>query len=260
MAEVLIVLGIVGLIAALTLPLIIARIEDKTLETQSQKAQSVLANGFKLMMAAENVNEFGYTEIMACATKECIAEKIHKVFKVIAEVSEDSQIVPAIYKFSNNEERQVWQNNEDILYSFITMDGMIFGVRSFIEGEKSLTLVADINGNRNPNKGGKDLCQYTMSNSGVIISQCGAMGNYAPSAGEDVTEPGGDDDAPVIEDDETCRKPPSGWDNCHPLGMFSIFGTGRLTCGLCKKGYKLVSEGKDWAGNKYGYCVPQGCK
>lgn len=87
------------------------------------------------------------------------------------------------------------------------------------------------------------------------------MGNYTPpSKSEDDPIPGGDDKEPDIEDDDSCRKPPNGWDNCHPLGMLSIFGTGKMTCGLCKRGHKLVQEGKDWAGNNYGYCVPAGCK
>lgn len=263
MAEVLITIGVIGVVVALTLPSIIARIEDKVLESQSKKAQSVLANGFKLMMALEDVNEFGYTQIMACKNeKECVEKKIRRVFQIIADVKEDSKIVPETYKFTNGVERQVWLDNEDLIFSFITMDGMIFGIRSYIDDEKSLSIIADINGNKNPNRGGKDLCQYTMSNSGVIIAQCGIMGNYAPTTGEDSSDTGNnnDDDVPVIEDNELCSRPPSAWDNCHPLGFLSIFGTGRMTCGLCKKDYKLVVEGHDWAGNDYGYCVPKGCK
>lgn len=258
MAEVLITLGIIGIIAAITIPMIIAKYQDKVLESQNKKAQSILANGFKLMMAHEEVTEFGYTEIMGCTSKECVQEKIRKVFAVLAEIKDDSQFVPAMYKFSNGNEQQVWQNNEELFYSFITVDGMFFGIKTFIEGERSLTIIADINGSKNPNRGGKDLCQFTMSDSGVIISQCSAMSNYAPVSGDEDTEAGDDVEVPP-EDNEACRKPPSGWDNCHPLGMLSIFGTGKRTCGLCKRGFKLVNEGRDWAGNNYGYCVPNGC-
>lgn len=57
MAEVLITLGIIGVVAALTMPVILSKVEDKVLESQSLKTQNILANGMRLLMAKETVNE-----------------------------------------------------------------------------------------------------------------------------------------------------------------------------------------------------------
>ena len=51
MAEVLITLGIIGVVAALTMPVILSKVEDKVLESQSLKTQNILANGMRLLMA-----------------------------------------------------------------------------------------------------------------------------------------------------------------------------------------------------------------
>ena len=53
MAEVLITLGIIGVVAALTMPVILSKVEDKVLESQSLKTQNILANGMRLLMAKE---------------------------------------------------------------------------------------------------------------------------------------------------------------------------------------------------------------
>ena len=168
MAEVLITLGILGVVAALTLPTVIAKVEDKVLETQSKKTQNILANGMRLLMAKEEVNELEYTSLSACENKECVKDIMHKTFSIIAEVAEDSKIVPQIYKFDDGEEKSVWLDNEDIIYSFVTNDGAIYGVKAFDKGTSSLNIIADINGAKNPNRGAKDLCLYYVSNGSTI--------------------------------------------------------------------------------------------
>ena len=48
LAEVLIILGIIGVVAALTLPSIVAHYKEKVLVTQVQKAYSEMQNALKL--------------------------------------------------------------------------------------------------------------------------------------------------------------------------------------------------------------------
>ena len=51
LAEVLITLGIIGVVAALTLPTLIKKYEAKALETQFEKAYSVLSQSNRMMLA-----------------------------------------------------------------------------------------------------------------------------------------------------------------------------------------------------------------
>lgn len=51
LAEVLITLGIIGIVAAMTMPVINAKTQDLVLDSQYKKSQNILSNGYKLMMA-----------------------------------------------------------------------------------------------------------------------------------------------------------------------------------------------------------------
>ena len=64
LAEVLITLGIIGVVAALTLPTLIKKYEAKALETQFEKAYSVLSQSNRMMLAQ---GTFPYEEFVLCA-------------------------------------------------------------------------------------------------------------------------------------------------------------------------------------------------
>lgn len=72
MAEVLITLGIIGVVAALTLPTLMNNVQDKVLESQRQKAASVLASGYKKMLADNAV--FSISDTPLASVTYAIAE------------------------------------------------------------------------------------------------------------------------------------------------------------------------------------------
>lgn len=56
LAEVLITLGIIGVVAAMTIPTLIANYQKKVLTTQLQRTYALLANASKMLMAQEQVD------------------------------------------------------------------------------------------------------------------------------------------------------------------------------------------------------------
>jgi prepilin-type N-terminal cleavage/methylation domain-containing protein len=62
LAEVLITLGIIGVVAALTMPSLIANYQKKVYVAQLQKAVNVWNNGMKLMLASDGVDNLADTE------------------------------------------------------------------------------------------------------------------------------------------------------------------------------------------------------
>jgi prepilin-type N-terminal cleavage/methylation domain-containing protein len=62
LAEVLITLGIIGVVAALTIPALIASYQKKMFVTQLQKSYNVMSNGMKLMMANDGASTIHETE------------------------------------------------------------------------------------------------------------------------------------------------------------------------------------------------------
>lgn len=63
LAEVLITLGIIGVVAAMTLPTLIANYQKQVYVNQLKRTVSVLDNGFKLIPSIEGVGEFKDTQL-----------------------------------------------------------------------------------------------------------------------------------------------------------------------------------------------------
>ncbi|MBQ8168103.1 type II secretion system protein [bacterium] len=61
LAEVLITLAIIGVVAAMTIPTLIANYQKKTYVTQLQKTYSMIANAAKMLMADEMVENLNHT-------------------------------------------------------------------------------------------------------------------------------------------------------------------------------------------------------
>ena len=74
LSETLITLAIIGVVAALTLPTMIANHRKKVYVVQLQKAVSTLEQGFKMMMADDAVDKFCYTTMGSlCTDNDCYA-------------------------------------------------------------------------------------------------------------------------------------------------------------------------------------------
>ena len=71
LAEVLITLAIIGVVAALTLPTMIANHQKKVYVVQLQKAISTLEQGFKMMMADDAVDNLEYTSVFQLVGNPC---------------------------------------------------------------------------------------------------------------------------------------------------------------------------------------------
>ena len=55
LAEVLLTLGIIGVVSSMTIPALVSNYQNKVLETQTKKSTSVLSNGYKMALAKEEV-------------------------------------------------------------------------------------------------------------------------------------------------------------------------------------------------------------
>ena len=181
LAEVLITLGIIGIVAALTMPALMVNIKSKVLDTQNKKARNTLTNGIKMLMASDNAaHNLEETSLMDCnGNKTCIANQIKRTFKVYQDNTGSNAIFNQTYKIGNNE-YAVWTDNS-IKYAFVTPDGIMFGITP--DGDtNSVIIIVDVNGKKSPNEGGKDLCKYTVTNNGTVIENCSAMETWAPQS------------------------------------------------------------------------------
>ena len=176
MAEVLITLGIVGIVASMTMPSIIAKIKDKVFDEQYKKVMTIIANGYKLMMARTSSDYVESLPILTSCSKfenkECMSKEHKKVFSVIADIS-GSQLntsnlkLPSEYVIIGNTEKSEF-NWEEIPYIFVTTDGFTYGVETG-EESTSFDIYADINGEQNPNIVKKDLYKFRFTGEGFLF-------------------------------------------------------------------------------------------
>lgn len=170
LAEVLITLGVIGVVASLTLPLVINNTQDKVLETEYAKSKSILANGYKKMMADSQVYEVKDLPMFnSCKDEACITNEHKKAFNINVDTTLGlkPETMPEDYIIQGKEDKSQFKW-EDVPYMFSTPDGMTYGLLPDDTTMASFAIVADVNGGKNPNTVRKDLYKFRFSGSGVL--------------------------------------------------------------------------------------------
>ena len=172
LAEVLITLGIIGIVAALIMPTLTAKIEDKVLENQVKKAKASILNGYKLMMAQEgifNVSNLAFmNKCNGVSNITCVSNEHKKIFKIIKDSPDlKAESMPEKYSITGNEKPSPFDWST-VNYMYSTPDGMIFGVVPD-ESLSSFDVYVDVNGMKKPNVAVKDLRKYRFAGTGGNI-------------------------------------------------------------------------------------------
>ena len=168
LAEVLITLGIIGVVAAMTLPTVLSNVQDKVLESEAKKAANIVANGYKLMMARDEIFNIKDMPMWQCGDSECDS-KVHREVFNIANDSESVLENLKNIKYYNSKNQEVpfsWER--DPYYAFITTDGFAYGVLEPEDWDEvnSFDIIADVNAKNNPNLVAKDLYKFRFSGEG----------------------------------------------------------------------------------------------
>ena len=168
LAEVLITLGIIGVVAAMTLPTLIQNHQKQVYVTQLKKSISVIQQGFKKMMADEEVDNLWYTEMFANSGyfddgREFIYQSgdntefyqpiLKRYFKVVKFDDENS----AERKVKNLNDSEIL-TEMDFAYIYLP-DGSIIGFDGYTPNGSDIVtyLFIDVNGDKGPNQYGRDV-------------------------------------------------------------------------------------------------------
>jgi len=221
LAEVLITIGIIGVVAAITIPNLISNYQKRTWTAQLQKSYAVLNQGFRRMLADDNASLLSQTESFASIGgdeinssngikyKRCSAyyndfnsENCKDFYSNLSKYFKIADIRNVNYKSSylNSKTRL----NQDYPYTAITlMDGaMIFGhwfysqpsgsTNNQMKGYVALFNL-DVNGSKGPNIMGRDLFVFYLGDNGIVYPYgsmayseyvCGNTNCYWNSLGE----------------------------------------------------------------------------
>ena len=174
LAEVLITLGIIGVVAAMTLPTLIQNQQKRSLEVATQKFYSTMSQAVKKYMADEGVDDLRNTPLTDMssgnsgwedADKAC-EDFVQKYLKV-AKVCEDGCFADN-YKMLNGEiSAYIGLKSGSYTGTFMLADGAVFDINA---GSSwfPIDLYVDVNGRKGPNKIGYDLWSMDIFYDGSI--------------------------------------------------------------------------------------------
>ncbi len=196
LAEVLITLGIIGVVAALTLPNLVANYKKQALVSQLRKTVSILEQGFQKMRAdAGGVDSLEDTEIFVTLRNSDSPEPMSnyidgdpignsfyrydmaKYFSIV-----DCPKYPIGYerKYRDTEDVDTFAEERYILLS----DGTMLSF-DMIETRQGITgsVIIDVNGIKAPNVFGYDVFQFYIENDGKLsdystADDCADGGSY----------------------------------------------------------------------------------
>lgn len=175
LAEVLITLGIIGIVASMTLPALITRNQNKALEASLKKNYSVLQQALDMYQAEHG--ERLKPEIIGIHE---LKPAIIKYFSVLIDcgfgAKDADKACMAVYEVDNENYKGYYKTyNKNIMRLALLDDGQFIlkdGSTIFIENfaENVVFISVDVNGYRkNPNQWGHDLFTFQLMKDGSIL-------------------------------------------------------------------------------------------
>ncbi|MDR1327391.1 MAG: type II secretion system GspH family protein [Heliobacteriaceae bacterium] len=171
LAEVLITLGIIGIVAALTMPALISSTQKKELEACLKKQYSIMSQALQ-KMAYENGKEALSTDY---PNANAFKSDFMKHFKVADECPQNNCVPYTFWKTYNG-------NNVGDIFGgpqFIAADGAIYFF-FFGNPSQAVYIGVDVNGYKKPNKYGYDFFYFNLLVDNEKLIPGGASGSIRP--------------------------------------------------------------------------------
>ena len=188
LAEILITLSIVGVVAVLSIPSVMKNYKNRMYTAQLQKVYSQIAGAAEAIMSDEQVDDFKETKASAANSKDTDNEYIagpayflNNYFKTIkqdcASSSPDSDSNACVSKnagyYKTITGSSVSETTPD--YCVQTVNGAAI-CSSYNSSNQCLSILVDVNGLESPNIAGRDIFSMDIHSSGSIsdyYSGCG---------------------------------------------------------------------------------------
>lgn len=177
LAEVLITLGIIGVVAAMTMPTLIQNQQKRSLEVATQKFYSMMSQAVKQYMADYGVDDLRHTPLASDnyedkASPEAISsirDFVTKYLKVVKECDHDANdcFAPEYkgWNGSKTDSNFTIYENMDEFRDYVLADGSVIRIGYYY---LPIDLYVDINGKKGPNRVGYDLWSMSIFYDGSI--------------------------------------------------------------------------------------------
>lgn len=161
LAEVLITLSIIGVVAALTMPSLVAKYQKNLWVNQLKKSYSMTSQALKKIMADEETDSLANTSILA------EDYGLQKYLKVISFISDDRDADIIQYSIEDRGERYIDDNISDFLAHGTEGYNLADGSILYFDKNNG-NIFFDVNGNKTPNTLDRDLFQFVIQENGLI--------------------------------------------------------------------------------------------
>ena len=168
LAEVLITLGIIGVVASLTLPTLIQKQQEKIWINQFKSTYSILSQAYVRAYQEHGLlDEWNLSTEDTKSSTKTVAEKLLPYLKLSKNFGQNdknsSHGLPNIYLELDGKQSINWNGWRDVEYIFALANGATVGLNGVISGrdsnnnsENKAIFYLDINGAKGPNQFGKD--------------------------------------------------------------------------------------------------------
>ena len=176
LAEVLITLGLIGIVAAMTLPTVINNARNKELEAALKRNYSVLAQALD-MYQAKNGERIKAGEFKRLEFKNTLMEYLNVIEDCGLGYSDSNACIPN-YGAGNENNSKVYRtyNKNEVTLTllddgqFVTNDGALYLIENSNDSDAPLYISIDVNGyNKNPNRWGHDLFTFQIDKKGKLL-------------------------------------------------------------------------------------------
>ncbi len=171
LAEVLITLGIIGVVAAVTIPNLIQKNFERRVISTLKETQSILAQAFRLSQ-----EEYGEVEGWGLVqysgeSASLIANNLRPFMKISLDCGlndTNRRCVQGTYLMLNGEKYNIDYATASNYYKIALLNGSSIWWRAAQENDALIYFWIDINGKQLPNTFGKDLFMFSYANGNVV--------------------------------------------------------------------------------------------
>ena len=183
LAEVLITLGVIGVVAALTLPNLLQNHQKKVFVTQLQRTVNLISNSATALQGDNNAASLADSYLVAVNNdyKNAQGKFMNTYFKVARDCGTDNKGACLGDTYYSLDRSKSYNLNDDLDSDFycvtintgatVCMDGMRSDDTDgsgAIDSHGYSVVVVDVNGPSGPNTNGRDLFEFSLFSSGVL--------------------------------------------------------------------------------------------
>ena len=154
-------MGIIGIVAALTIPTLISDYQERVTVTKMKKIFSTFSNAYQLYLVDNTHTKYNFSEESAKEIFNIFAPYL-KISKDCGTESGDGCIYTGNYKLKNGTETGSYANNNKNYYKIRLSDGSSIWLRGGNSDIYDIIIFYDLNGESGPNQWGYDLFEFLI--------------------------------------------------------------------------------------------------